>query len=75
MTAMAAGGDTPTGEAGDAPEGYQPPQYEKGKINLDGYYTVGSDGKLSQKLEWYFPFENPLQPGQGLSDHSRPYAY
>lgn len=75
VTAMAAGGDTPTGEAGDAPEGYQPPQYEKGKINLDGYYTVGSDGKLSQKLEWSFPFENPLQPGQGLSDPSRPYAY
>ncbi|WP_059004556.1 isopeptide-forming domain-containing fimbrial protein [Bittarella massiliensis (ex Durand et al. 2017)] len=75
VTAMAAGGDTPTGEAGDAPEGYQPPQYEKGKINLDGYYTVGSDGKLSQKLEWSFPFENPLRPGEGLSDPSRPYAY
>lgn len=74
VTAMAAGGDTPTGEAGDAPEGYQPPQYEKGKINLDGYYTVGSDGKLSQKLEWSFPYQNPLRP-ELMPDPAKPYKY
>ncbi|SCJ40204.1 fimbrial isopeptide formation D2 domain [Anaerotruncus sp. 2789STDY5834896] len=74
VTAWAADSGT-VGTAEDVPEGYEPPQYERGAINLNGYYTVGSDGKLSQKLEWSFPFENPMQPGQDLVDPSRPYAY
>ncbi len=74
VTAWAADSGT-VGTAEDVPEGYEPPQYERGAINLNGYYTVGSDGKLSQKLEWSFPFENPERPGQGMPDPTRLYSY
>lgn len=34
------------------PEGYESPEFEEGKINVNGYYVVASDGQLSEYLEW-----------------------
>ncbi len=51
------------------------PKYEEGKINLVGGYTVGSDGKLTEELEWSFPYVNPLLPEEGRPDPARPYRY
>ena len=37
------------------PEGYESPEFKEGKINVNGYYVVASDGQLSEYLEWSFP--------------------
>ena len=52
---------------------YVPPEYEEGKINLNGFYTVGNDGALMANLEWTYPYKNPLT-GEGV-DPGRPYKY
>ncbi len=54
-------------------DGYVPPEYEEGKINLNGFYTVGNDGALMANLEWTYPYKNPLT-GEGV-DPGRPYKY
>ncbi len=54
-------------------DGYISPEYEEGKINLNGFYTVGNDGALMANLEWTYPYKNPLT-GEGV-DPGRPYKY
>ena len=54
-------------------EEYVPPVQEEGKINLNGFYTVGNDGALMANLEWTYPYTNPLT-GEGV-DPGRPYKY
>lgn len=58
----------------DQPEGYESPAFEEGKIHVNGFYVVASDGQLSEYLEWSFPYRNPLQEGI-YPDPGRPYRY
>ncbi len=57
----------------DVSKEYVPPKYEEGKINVNGYYTVGNDGQLMADIEWTYPYRNPLTDS-GV-DPSRPYRY
>ena len=61
--------------SGEKPSSYEKPKYEKGKINVNGYYVVANDGQLSEYLEWSFPYDNPLQEEGKYPDPGRPYRY